>query len=441
MFNKDVIIDKIKKAILELNNKQIEREEAIGMMMLAFFSKKNLLFIGEPGTSKTGLISIFSRILSDGKVFEVTIKDDTKYEELFGDRYFDDSGKMIYDTSNSMIDSHIASLDEIWKGNSKILNSLLSALSDYRQVEIRGQGKYKIPNISTFGASNELPMDKSLDALDDRFIIRMFIEPIKDNKNWLKFISGDFDRSIEMENTFTIDEVEYINRLSKEVKIPEYIYELLLKIKNHIKSINIKCSDRRFGGSIEILKISALLNGREEVDITDIFLLENMLWKLETDIEKINEIIHKEIFGEEDFIKRLVIDTDNNLNKLFGYKNGELIDFLKFRNKFDFSKKDLFNNMLKELENYVIALQSLSRNYTSVINQYEGVIQIERQLEEHLFTKNHKNTVFTNIEIKTIYENINKIGQEVSFINTWLEENKELYIYNGKSTEAKKNIA
>lgn len=432
MFNKNKLIEKVQNVILELNGKQIEREEAIAMLILAFFAKKNLLFIGEPGTSKTGLISIFSRILKDGKVFEVTIKDDTKYEELFGDRYYTDNGKMAYDTSNSMIDSNIASLDEIWKGNSKILNSLLSALSDYREVEIRGQGKYKIPNISTFAASNELPLDRSLDALDDRFIIRMFIEPIQDNKNWIKFIAGDYDKTEEINNTFSINEVEYIHRLSKDIVVPDDLYELLLKIKNHIKSINIKCSDRRFGGSISILKVSALLNGRNEVNIIDIFLLENMLWKIETDILKIRDIIHKEIFGDVDTIKRIEISANNDINKFFGIKEGYYNDFLKYRKAFDYSKKDIFERNKEEIQKYIEIISEIKNRYLTIENQYKGVKLIENKLETHLFTKAHKNKVFTNINMEEVRNNIKKIEKEIIDTTYWLEENKELYHYNEK---------
>jgi len=432
MFNKNHLIDKVKTSMMELNNKQIEREEEISMLILTLFAKKNLLFVGEPGVSKTGLLDMFLGVLSDGNTFKCTIKDDTKYEELFGDRYFDESGKMIYDFSNSMIDAHIARLDEIWKGNSKILNSLLSATSNYRVVDIRGKGEVKIPNISTFAASNELPTDQALEALHDRFIVAMIVKPIKDNENWLKFISRRYDKSPILQNKFSLAEIEYIYKESFKVQIDISIYKTILSIKNKIKSINIACSDRRFDGAIEILQVSAFLNRRDYVDETELFLLVHMLWKLETDIEKVYKIIFEEIFGNLDEVKKVVIYNENRMNKLLGYKDGHLKDFLKFRNSFDHSLKELFENQLEQVKSFQNELDIVINGFQSVMSHYETVIDIEKNIAKNLFLPNYKNHIYGNIDIVAIKNHLSLLNLEYQNIKEWLDENSQLYVYNSK---------
>lgn len=437
LFNINKLIEKTYFVNDELNRKQIEREEEVGMLLVSFFAKKNLLFVGEPGVSKTGLLKIFATILSDGKVFKCTIKDDSKYEELFGDRYFDESGKMHYDTSSSMIDSNIAILDEIWKGNSKILNSLLSAMSNYRVVEIRGIGEYRIPNISTFGASNELPTDPSLDALDDRFNVRMVVRAIKSNDNWLNFISGNYDKSTHLRNTFTLDEVEFVNRMALQTTIGIDIFEMMLRIKNKIKSLNIHCSDRRFDGSVELLQVSAFLNGRDCVNLSDIFLLIHMLWKIETDIEKIKHIIYEEIFGVLEEVKQVILYQNNNLVKLQGIKDGRLRDFLKFRNSFENANMDIFDKYINELQALLNEFKKTLNGFTSVVRHYNGVEEIEEMILNNRFLFNHSNHIYEHVNIQTVFDNINIVQKEINSIEKWLSNYSTPFNYNMEVSKKK----
>lgn len=434
MINEGELLNRIPKLKKELCNKQIEREDVVSMLIVTFFANKNMFLLGEPGVSKTGILEIFATILSDGKVFDWTIKDDTKFEELFGDRYRDDSGKMIYNTSDSIIDAHITILDEIWKGNSKILNSLLSATSNYRVVEIRGEGRIKIPNLSTFAASNELPTDKSLKALKDRFNVMMNVEAIKDNDNWLRFISQDYDTVPTLNTTFTLEEVEYINRKSSEIKIDKNRYELLLKLKNSIKTMKISCSDRRFAGSTEILKVSAFLNKRDAVEIIDLFLLVNMIWEIESDIKEVNNLVFELIFGNLDDVRKLVIVNDNALNRALSIQGGKLSDFLKFRYSFSSAHDKSFETNIKLLNLLIDDFHRLLDGYNSIYSHYNYNMYLEKEIEKHLFLPNYKSSVYHSdiINIDKIQINIKLIEKEIINLKNWLVENSQIYIYNNK---------
>jgi len=430
-FNKNELINRVRLLIDELNKKQIERESEISLLIVTFFARKNLFFLGEPGVSKTGLLKIFSTVLEDGKVFDWTIKNDTKYEELFGDRFKDSTGKMIYDTTDSVVDAHITILDEVWKGNSKILNSLLSAMSDYRVVEIRGRGVIKIPNLSTLGASNELPTDISLKALKDRFTVMMKVIPIKDDTNWLKFIARDYDRVPTLKNKFKLVELEFIYRESSNVEINQIIYEIILNIKNKIKSLKISCSDRRFDGTVEILKVSAYLNSRNEVDITDIFLMIHMVWEIESDIYKIKELIFEIIFGNEDEVKKAIMTNETAFKEQLARKNGELNDFLKFRYSFENSSKK-FNFYLQQINLLKNNLISILKGFQSVGNHFSKSVNLEQRIREHIFLPNYENQIYKNIDINSVYTYFNDIEKEIQYLGKWIDENKHIYLYNSK---------
>lgn len=60
----------------------------------------------------------------------------------------------------------MAFLDEIFKANSAILNSLLTILNERRFDN--GKSRQVIPLLAVVAASNELPESEELDALYDR---------------------------------------------------------------------------------------------------------------------------------------------------------------------------------------------------------------------------------------------------------------------------------
>ena len=69
-------------------------------------------------------------------------------------------------------EAEIVFLDEVFKANSAILNSLLTLLNE-RALHQRRQRACACPLISVFGASNEVPNDENLQAIFDRFLLRV----------------------------------------------------------------------------------------------------------------------------------------------------------------------------------------------------------------------------------------------------------------------------
>src|SRR3569833_726095 len=62
-------------------------------------------------------------------------------------------------------------LDELLNANSAILNSLLMVLNE--KIFRRGRETRKLPALMVIGASNHLPEDEALQALFDRFLLRV----------------------------------------------------------------------------------------------------------------------------------------------------------------------------------------------------------------------------------------------------------------------------
>src|SRR5262245_59133317 len=73
-------------------------------------------------------------------------------------------------------EAEFAFLDELFNANSAILNNLLTVLNE--RVYRRGAETHRLPLLSTFAASNQLPEDDALQALFDRFLLRCKVDPV-----------------------------------------------------------------------------------------------------------------------------------------------------------------------------------------------------------------------------------------------------------------------
>lgn len=70
----------------------------------------------------------------------------------------------------------VAFVDEIFKANSAILNTLLTILNE--RLFDNGSDRVAVPLICLVGASNELPESEELDALYDRFLVRKEVKQV-----------------------------------------------------------------------------------------------------------------------------------------------------------------------------------------------------------------------------------------------------------------------
>ena len=76
----------------------------------------------------------------------------------------------------------MAFVDEIFKANSAILNSLLTLLNE--RLFDNGNQRLETPLLCLVGASNELPESEELDALYDRFLIRRKVNQVGERWVW-----------------------------------------------------------------------------------------------------------------------------------------------------------------------------------------------------------------------------------------------------------------
>jgi MoxR-like ATPase len=156
----------------ELEQKFLAKEEIIRLMLIAAIAGEHMVLIGPPGTAKSAVIRSFAKLI-DAKYFEYLLTRFSEPNELFGPVDIQGFRQGTYRrvTTGMLPEAEVVFLDEAFKANSAILNSLLTLLNERRFNN--GATVVKVPLISLFAASNEVPSSDNLDAIFDRFLLRV----------------------------------------------------------------------------------------------------------------------------------------------------------------------------------------------------------------------------------------------------------------------------
>src|SRR5699024_4005719 len=179
-------LEKLKEIKNALNNKFIEREKEVEAILIALLSKEHMLMIGPAGTAKSALSAELSNIIDGTQYFQWLLTKFSTPEEVFGALSLKDLENGVYkrNTTSKMPEAHLVFLDEIFKANSAILNSLLTLINE-RLFYNNGQA-VSSALMSVIGSSNEYPEEgEGLEALFDRFLLRFEVDYIGDESNFI----------------------------------------------------------------------------------------------------------------------------------------------------------------------------------------------------------------------------------------------------------------
>jgi MoxR-like ATPase len=169
----------LRQALADASRGLVEREALVEMIALAAVAGEHVLVVGPPGTAKSEAVRRVARAVG-GRYFEYLLGRFTEPSEIFGpvDLRRLKEGVVETETSGMLPEAEFAFLDEVFRGSTAILNTLLGILNE--RVFRRGHSVIRCPLRVCVGASNSLPEDDSLAAFADRFLVRVFVDPIPD---------------------------------------------------------------------------------------------------------------------------------------------------------------------------------------------------------------------------------------------------------------------
>src|SRR5215470_1781462 len=165
------IAQKVRDVGRALDERYLDKSELIRMLLVTLVAGEHMLIVGPPGTAKSALVRQLARLV-DARYFEYLLTRFSEPNEIFGpiDIKAFREGTYIRRVEAMLPDADIVFLDEIFKSNSAILNSLLSILNERRFFT--GSASIQVPLSSLYGATNEIPNDDALGAVFDRFLVR-----------------------------------------------------------------------------------------------------------------------------------------------------------------------------------------------------------------------------------------------------------------------------
>ena len=343
----DSLSEKIKILLTYLNQNLYGKEEAIRLALLSAIANESIFFMGPPGTAKSmisrRIAAAFKDFYKDDKFstdgsgyFEYLMNEFSTPDEICGpvelSALNEKPSRYVRQTEGYLPSANVAFLDEIWKSGPAILNTLLTIINEKKYHN--GNKVEKVPLVSLASASNELPpTDKGLLALWDRFILRVFVNPVVNEDDFFKLVDdGNKDLVLKDEYKAVLLEIGDVEKWQAEIDKIELSAEarniitairkeltILNKDENHKEEEgeNYYVSDRRWKKIVHILKTSAFLNGRKSVDLMDCSLIEYAIWN--TDKQ------HKELSGPEGIIKKILKQNgfrfDEEIQKVEDYIN------------------------------------------------------------------------------------------------------------------------
>jgi MoxR-like ATPase len=281
----------------------VERDQEQKLIALALLTREHVVLFGDPGTGKSALANGLVKALG-GNFFNLLFTRFTTPEEVFGPLSLAalEQDRFERQTGGYLPEASVAFLDEIFKANSAILNTLLAILNERTYFE-RGVAR-TIPLDIVIAASNEFPdPDGGLDALDDRFLFRRWVSPIKDAKSFAAYFMGC---NLPEPKGISPLELSQARQEVKAVVLKPAVANWIVQLKNSLAVKNIVVSDRRWLKCRKVLQASAYMGGRKEVVADDLMSLIPALWRRQKDAAEVEQIVTK-------LVGTLRVATDPNL--------------------------------------------------------------------------------------------------------------------------------
>ncbi len=360
--------EKLKYILDDLNKGLIERDEHIKLVLLSLLANENIILIGPPGTAKSEISRRLSEVIEDSSYFEYLLTKFTTPEEVFGPISIKEleNDRFHRNIEGYVTDSNIVFLDEVFKANSSILNSLLTIMNE--RIYHNGSKREKTKIKSIIGASNELPLGESeLEALYDRFLIKKKVDYVSNTKD-LFYLEKEGCR---VKNKLSLKDLKEIIKQSEKIKLPNLIANKILKIKEEIENIlgtSESISDRKLVKGINLLKVASFTSDRTQISIFDLLLLQHIFWTNPENSEEVTKIIVKEIMDISNFEK-------SNLNEIFE----------KWKSHFN----KLYEEQKKDRDGDLLYLNESGK----ATKEKRGDIHLRDNMGNYIFYKGHREHV------------------------------------------------
>lgn len=318
------MLERFKQLLGEMNRGIYEKETEISLSLLAALAGESIILLGPPGVAKSMVARQLKTAFRDAQSFEYLMSRFSTSDEIFGPVSI--QKLKTSDTYERAMEGYLPTadvvfLDEIWKAGPAIQNTLLTVINE--KIFRNGNREMHLPLKLLVAASNELPAKgEGLEALWDRFVIRIESRPIKLEKNFRAMLleshadfSGstgilghaDFADNADFSDLkITAEEyAEWAEKICK-IGVKEEVLDAISAIRKSLRAVNVDeaaerrniyVSDRRWKNIVRLLRTSAFMQDREEVDICDLLPIYHCLWQEPEERDAIRNIVIRALFS------------------------------------------------------------------------------------------------------------------------------------------------
>ena len=318
------MLERFKQLLGEMNRGIYEKETEISLSLLAALAGESIILLGPPGVAKSMVARQLKTAFRDALSFEYLMSRFSTPDEIFGPVSI--QKLKTSDTYERAMEGYLPTadvvfLDEIWKAGPAIQNTLLTVINE--KIFRNGNREMHLPLKLLVAASNELPAKgEGLEALWDRFVIRIESRPIKLEKNFRAMLleshadfSGstgilghaDFADNADFSDLkITAEEyAEWAEKICK-IGVKEEVLDAISAIRKSLRAVNVDeaaerrniyVSDRRWKNIVRLLRTSAFMQDREEVDICDLLPIYHCLWQEPEERDAIRNIVIRALFS------------------------------------------------------------------------------------------------------------------------------------------------
>ena len=340
------MLERFKQLLGEMNRGIYEKETEISLSLLAALAGESIILLGPPGVAKSMVARQLKTAFRDARSFEYLMSRFSTPDEIFGPvsiQKLKTSDTYERAVVGYLPTADVVFLDEIWKAGPAIQNTLLTVINE--KIFRNGNREMHLPLKLLVAASNELPAKgEGLEALWDRFVIRIESRPIKLEKNFRAMLleaptdflgptdftdstdssgsmgkcgftdSADFSDSTDFSDLkITAEEyAEWAEKICK-ISVKEEVLDAISAIRKSLRAVNVDeaaerrniyVSDRRWKNIVRLLRTSAFMQDREEVDICDLLPIYHCLWQEPEERDAIRSIVIRALFSP--FAEKLV---------------------------------------------------------------------------------------------------------------------------------------
>ncbi|WP_342276613.1 AAA family ATPase [Spiroplasma endosymbiont of Nebria brevicollis] len=419
MSTNNELSNRIEQLIKVISAGVYEKETVFKLAVLALLSGESIFLLGLPGIAKSLISRRIKYAFHNGRNFEYLMNRFSTPEEIFGPISIKDLLKghyvRIIDQYLPAVD--IAFLDEIWKAGPSIQNTLLTIINE--KIFRNGGVDVKVPLKLLISASNELPESgKGLEALFDRFIIRMIVHGLTNEENFNDMLGSVTSLEVDVPVKLQIKTPEYV----KWLKELETTVTLSKDTLNFISRFRVRLteatdgkayiSDRRWKKIAKLIKASAYYNGRQTTDKPDLLVIPYCIWDDEEQEQSYTKLFNEAYTQELTYTLRkkqeeLESELETLGNNSENIKDSQIQPSL-YRNPFGGAIKGNYYRLLWHTDEFPICFinqkeyQNLARRnkkphtitlfYGKSLSKLDGNSKMEVQLKapnEIVSIKNH----------------------------------------------------